>query len=541
MFIFETILRAIIMWGRIPLQVGTSNDDALYVGKGNEVIDGGDGIDVLSIDYGRMNRELTFDSAKGRWILNADTSSPVELVNIENVRINDVVLSLNDARLTQLTQHQSTDGADNMIGNDLGYTLYGYAGDDTLTGNGGHDTLYGGKGVDTAVYRGLRSDYVVEFDSVVGAYAVKDLIENRDGTDAVYSTERLRFADGEFNIDDLAIFKPGTDNAEYMGSNPFGYFIGNGGDDTLYGGDGVDTAVYRGLRSDYVVEFDSVIGAYAVKDLIENRDGTDVLISTERLRFADGEFNTEDLATLKPGTDNAEYMYSNPFGYFIGNGGDDYLYGGAGIDTAVYRGLRSDYVVEFNSAISAYTVKDLMANRDGTDDLVWIERLRFADGEFNTQDLATFKPGTDNAEYMYSNPFGYFIGNGGDDYLYGGTGVDTAVYRGLRSDYVVEFDSVIGAYTVKDLIGNRDGTDVLSSTEQLRFADGEFNIDDLATLKPITEPPPPTSYEDMLVVGWDDLNTTDMLYGWQQTFVTLDLVGVPTQTSAAHSWDNFSL
>jgi Ca2+-binding RTX toxin-like protein len=345
------------MWGKIPLQVGTSNDDALYVGKGNEVIDGGDGIDVLSVDYGRMNRELTFDSAKGRWILNADTSSPVELVNIENVRINDVVLSLNDARLTQLTQHQSTDGADNMIGNDLGYTLYGYAGDDTLTGNGGDDTLYGGKGVDTAVYRGLRSDYVVEFDSAIGAYTLKDLIENRDGTDA--------------------------------------------------------------------------------------------LVSTERLRFADGEFNTEDLATLKPGTENAEYMYSNPFGYFIGNGGDDYLYGG--------------------------------------------------------------------------------------------TGVDTAVYRGLRSDYVVEFDSAIGAYTVKDLKENRDDTDTLVSTERLRFVDGEFNIDDLATLKPITEPPPSTPYEEMLIVAWDVSFTQGMVYDWQDTSMTLELVGVPTQISAAYSWDNSSL
>jgi hypothetical protein len=117
--------------------------------------------------------------------------------------------------------------------------------------------------------------------------------------------------------------------------------------------------------------------------------------------------------------------------------------------------------------------------------------------------------------------------------------MDTAVYRGLRSDYVVEFDSTIGAYTVKDLIEKRDGTDVLNSTERLRFADGEFNIDDLATLKPVTEPPPPTPYEEILFIGWDSLYTTGMSYDGQETFVTADLVGVPAQSSAAYSWDNF--
>ncbi len=60
-----------------------------------------------------------------------------------------------------------------------------------------------------------------------------------------------------------------------------------------------------------------------------------------------------------------------------GGHGDDRLDGGAGLDTAVYAGRRADYLVKASGA--GYTVQDKVG-QDGSDTLVGVERLRFADG-----------------------------------------------------------------------------------------------------------------------------------------------------------------
>lgn len=60
-----------------------------------------------------------------------------------------------------------------------------------------------------------------------------------------------------------------------------------------------------------------------------------------------------------------------------GGPGNDLLDGGPGIDTAVYSGSSADYAV--STAGGATTVVDGVAGRDGTDTLVNMERLAFAD------------------------------------------------------------------------------------------------------------------------------------------------------------------
>ena len=60
-------------------------------------------------------------------------------------------------------------------------------------------------------------------------------------------------------------------------------------------------------------------------------------------------------------------------------------------------------------------------------------------------------------------------GNGGDDSLFGGGGNDTAVFQGKRSQYtIVRMGNLI---EVHDSKVNRDGYDVLSGIEQLKFSD----------------------------------------------------------------------
>ncbi len=70
--------------------------------------------------------------------------------------------------------------------------IYGMAGNDVLRGNGGSDLLNGGDGVDTAVYAGVRRQYVASSTSVSG---------NGEGSDTLVSIEQARFVDGILTFD----------------------------------------------------------------------------------------------------------------------------------------------------------------------------------------------------------------------------------------------------------------------------------------------------------------------------------------------------
>lgn len=63
------------------------------------------------------------------------------------------------------------------------------------------------------------------------------------------------------------------------------YLVGGLGDDQLTGGPGIDTAQFSGAYDSYKLTLSS--SALGVKDKRSNTDGTDVLSSVERLKFAD--------------------------------------------------------------------------------------------------------------------------------------------------------------------------------------------------------------------------------------------------------------
>src|SRR5262249_13815772 len=71
---------------------------------------------------------------------------------------------------------------------------YGTAFDDSVKGLGGDDRFDGGPGIDTAIYTGPRSQYQIIDRG--------DHIEVRgpEGTDTLYSVEKLQFADTTVSI-----------------------------------------------------------------------------------------------------------------------------------------------------------------------------------------------------------------------------------------------------------------------------------------------------------------------------------------------------
>jgi Ca2+-binding RTX toxin-like protein len=62
--------------------------------------------------------------------------------------------------------------------------------------------------------------------------------------------------------------------------------------------------------------------------------------------------------------------------------GDDLLDGRNGDDTAVFRGDREQYIISSNGD-SSFTLHDTVAGRDGTDTVLSIEHLQFADGSLD--------------------------------------------------------------------------------------------------------------------------------------------------------------
>ena len=98
----------------------------------------------------------------------------------------------------------SVGGLVGNVGIAVGVTIeraFGGAGNDTLTGNaaantfrgnGGNDTINGGDGVDSALYSGVRRQYVASSTGVSG---------NGEGADTLTSVEGARFTDGVLTFD----------------------------------------------------------------------------------------------------------------------------------------------------------------------------------------------------------------------------------------------------------------------------------------------------------------------------------------------------
>ncbi len=66
-----------------------------------------------------------------------------------------------------------------------------------------------------------------------------------------------------------------------------------------------------------------------------------------------------------------------------GTGGNDILDGGAGIDAVIFSGTVFNYFISYNRALGTATITDHRAGGDGTDTLISIEKLQFADKTFD--------------------------------------------------------------------------------------------------------------------------------------------------------------
>ena len=167
--------------------VGGAGDDTIDGGAGNDQINGGAGDDT--IDGGAGNDQI-------------GGGAGIDMIN---------------------------GGA----GND---EIYGDDGDDTIEGGAGNDEINGNDGTDTAVYSGNSSDYTISFytsNNIVKTSYQNDgyvkVVDNRtsgtEGTDKLYTIEKIQFADGTIDLNTVNDEINDEDDNDRID-----YIVGNAGD-----------------------------------------------------------------------------------------------------------------------------------------------------------------------------------------------------------------------------------------------------------------------------------------------------------------------
>ena len=318
---------------------------------------------------------------------------------------------------------EGLDGNDSATGAAGDDSLDGGAGNDTLSGGDGNDTLLGGDGNDSLT-DGIGNDSLsgdAGLDTLSGQ-AGDDTLSGGDGNDVVADGSGANLLHGDGGDDSVS----GT--GQLFGDDGNDTLSGNG---TLDGGTGNDLLYLQGTsNSGSGGDGNDTIWGDA-GDVIDGGAGAD------ELHGATGD------DTVTGGADNDTLS---------GGAGNDSLDGGTGYDVVTYAGNLSDYTVTDDGSGGIFVQDNRAGSPDGTDHVVNVELVRFADQEL-----------------YYNTPAGQALtGTPADDSIYGTDGSDTIGYDNpvlnLPPDFLPYdnsgFDLLSGSYGNDSIYGGR-GNDVL--------------------------------------------------------------------------------
>ena len=409
---------------------GSGGDERFITRQGNDYVDGGAGFDTVRYDQsgaGPVHVDLGAQMATGTWYGQAFTDT---LINIEAVR--------------------GSSGNDTLIGDNNSNELNGKAGDDNInTGNNvggivGYDYVQGHTGNDTITFGQGQGYFIVDYNWFGGTSIAVNLTlgsgqvdKGADGVDTLVGLSTIsREQDG------IEIRGTGG-NDTFIGSNDPGLnyvaFQGMGGDDTFTGGTVFEIVNYYRSSAGVTVTFsgDGVGTTYE-----DGFSGTDTFTGIDGV----GGSNFNDVLTGSAGDQ-----------YFVTQGGNDIVDGGAGFDTVRYN--RVDFgPLTINLGLTTGTVTGTWKGTAFSDNLSNIEKIVGS----TTDDIITGSTGNDTLE-----------GNTGNDIINGGAGDDTYVYRfGDGNDAISDtggLDSIILAdNAIEELTTSRRVGDDLV----LEFSDG---------------------------------------------------------------------
>jgi Ca2+-binding RTX toxin-like protein len=384
--------------------VGNSANNWIRGATGNDIIDGGDGIDTWYLDW------------------NSDAIVASLLTAAQNAAMGIV-----------MTGDASGDTVTNMenIYSQYSTALYGNAGANTLQGNG---TLEGFLGADY-LYGWNASTSVASYANAGNHYLYLQGITAGDGV-GVTATLTISFSNGPavYNTGDAAGDTYGGNLANLQGSAYNDTLIGNAsanvldggaGDDTLEGLGGAD--VFRGGAG-----IDTVSYAHSNAGVVVDLSNGGVIVMTNDAA-GDFFFGVENIT----GSNFNDSLYGDVNNnVLIGGAGNDLLDGGGGLDTASYAGA--------SGAVTINLATNTVTGAAGSDTLVSIERII----------------GSGYADSI--------IGSNGDDWIDGGSGTGSTadIISGGSGTDTISFDSSGGPVTVVLNSSSSDGR-ILSGFENI--------------------------------------------------------------------------
>lgn len=167
---------------------GQGGADTILAGAGADLVEGGGGDDVLRGEDGAD----TLRGGQGNDLLRGDSGAD-HLFGDDGA--DDLFGGLDDDFLYGGSGNDVLNGDagnDTLFGDAGADQLNGGAGDDRIVGGAGNDAINGGLGIDTAVFSGLRSEYVIT--TVGGVTTVRHVGGSRaDGVDTLRGIENLVF------------------------------------------------------------------------------------------------------------------------------------------------------------------------------------------------------------------------------------------------------------------------------------------------------------------------------------------------------------
>ncbi|QNI52810.1 peptidase family S8 protein [Synechococcus sp. BIOS-E4-1] len=333
---------------------------------------------------------------------------------------------------------QGTNRSERINGSDEGEWIYAYNGFDNVNAKGGDDRLYGGYGNDTLSGGAGDDELYGEMDD--------DTLLGGDGDDRLTAGDGADYLDGG-NGSDTYIVDDERDTIKDTGTDS-----------------GIDTVIYRYVSDKYVmgdgiekVVLPSFVSAKSLT-VMGNQASNDISTGDSNDAVIAGA--GDDIIYTASGNDKVEAGAGNDLIIGGDGAGDDVYDGGSGIDTVQYTSATDNITVDLSKGTATSTYGADKAGI-GSDILSKIENV--IGGNHNDQLIGDAADNT-------------FTGEKGNDVIDGGSGRDTAVFKGTMGDYKINNSG--SAIQITDKQDGRDGSDTLKSIESFSFSD--FDADDLS-------------------------------------------------------------
>ncbi len=445
---------------------GSAGNDELHVDEGDELIDGGAGVDTAV---------FTAD-------VSADELDNVKLVNVEKVIITaDSAGNYDFSNQTEALDIQASGKGDVILGGAGADTIRGAAEADTLIGGKGNDLLVadesdmldGGDGVDTVMFDDevtttLADDRLVDVEKVqVGAGTDKVSYDFRAQTEGLVITgsalaESITGGEASDSISGMAgddALDGGEGNDTLSGGDGNDTLGGGLGNDTLSGGDGDDD-----LLGD--VGADQLVGGAGNDDLSGDADADQLVGGTGNDTLSGGEGND----TLSGGDGDDDLLGDVGADQLVGGAGkdtldggvgDDWLYGGAGDDILVAED--SDALIDGGAGTDTVQFDaDVLATDLADRDMVNVEVIAVTNSGTGAYD---FSAQSEKLVIMGGSQDDSITGGQAADKLYGGDGDDTLVAQ--DSDALIDG----GANTSEGGVTGKDTVQFATSVSAAKLLD----------------------------------------------------------------------